>query len=101
MYKMSEHQRRLWMSMIDKIQSYVEGKNNDFHGLVGELEGALDAGEFRNEELIKGWYDVWTPLEIRRSIEGNNVKRIEAIQELETMKKYLIIKGVDNHSSLS
>lgn len=90
MYEMNEHQRRLWLSMIDKIQSFIEGENDDFYGLVGELEGALDAGEFKNEELIERWYDVWTPLEIRRSIEGNNVKRVDAIQELETMKEYLM-----------
>ena len=75
--------------MIDSIQSYLEGKNDDFCRLVGELEGALDAGEFREKELITRWYDYWTPLETRRAVEGSAVTRSEAIKELESMRRFL------------
>jgi hypothetical protein len=84
--------------MIDSIQAYLEGKNKDFSGLVGALEGALDAGEFRDGELVTRWYDFWTPLETRRAVEGNNITRSEAIKELESMKRFLSIQ-VQSESS--
>ncbi len=39
---MNEHQRRLWESMIDLIESYLNNENKDFYCIVGKLEGALD-----------------------------------------------------------
>lgn len=89
---MSEYQQRLWQSMIDLIQSYIEGKTEDFYSIVGNLEGALDASEIKNNDLVKEWYDFWTPLEIRRAIEGNNVNKVKAIEELTLMKAFLLSK---------
>lgn len=88
--KMTEHQQRLWQTMIDLIQSYLEGKTEDFYGLVGKLEGALDASEIKDNTLINQWYDFWTPLEIRRAVEGNNVDKEKAIRELKNMKSFLL-----------
>jgi hypothetical protein len=88
--EMTDHQQRLWQSMIDLIQNYLDGKTEDFYGLVGKLEGALDASEIKNEVLINRWYEFWTPLEIRRAVEGNNVQRAKAIEELKRMKKFLL-----------
>ncbi len=48
---------------------------NDFFSLVGSLEGALEASGITDSQVINKWYDFWTPLEIRRSIQGNS--RIE------------------------
>ena len=89
---MSEYQQRLWQSMIDLIQSYIEGKTEDFYSVVGNLEGALDASEIKDDALVKEWYDFWTPLEIRRAIEGNNVNKGKAIEELTLMKAFLLRK---------
>lgn len=86
---MTDHQRQLWQSMIDQIQNYLDGKTEDFYGLVGNLEGALDASAITDDQLINRWYDFWTPLEIRRSIEGNNIDKQKGIQELKNMKNFL------------
>jgi len=87
---MNEHQQRLWQNMIDLIQSYLNGETEDFYGVVGELEGALDASEIRDADLINQWYDLWTPLEIRRAVEGNNVNKIKALAELKAMRQFLL-----------
>ena len=88
--KMNEHQNRLWKSMIDLIESYLNNETQDFYGIVGKLEGALDASEIHNKDLINQWYDFWTPLETRRAVEGKEVNRDKAIQELTAMKSFLI-----------
>lgn len=87
---MTDHQKRLWQSMIDEIQLYLDGKTDDFYGLVGKLEGALDASEIKDNLLINQWYDFWEPLEIRHSIEGKNVDREKAIDELIKFKEFLL-----------
>ncbi len=86
---MTDHQRQLWQSMIDQIQNYLDGKTKDFYKLVGNLEGALDASGITDDQLINKWYDFWTPLEIRRSIEGNNIDEQKGIEELKNMKNFL------------
>ncbi|WP_458250538.1 hypothetical protein [Geobacter anodireducens] len=58
--------------------------------MVGELEGALDASEIKDYDLIDRWYDYWTPLETRRVIQGNNVDKVKAIDELVAMKSFLL-----------
>ena len=77
----NEHQSRLWDDMLKSIESFLEGQLQ-YYDLVGKLEGALDAGEFQNKELIQQWYDFWTPLEILRAQKGNSVT-------IEEVKKYL------------
>ena len=88
--EMTNHQRRLWQSMIDLIQGYLNEEFNDFYDLVGKLEGALDAADIRDEKLVSEWYDFWTPLETRRAIEGSNVNKEKAIKELKAMKEFLL-----------
>jgi len=50
---MTDHQSRLWQGMIDEIQHYLDGETEDFYGLVGRLEGALDASDIRDDQLVK------------------------------------------------
>ncbi len=76
--------------MISLIDSYINSTTHNFYGIVGDLEGALDASEIQDSDLIKQWYDVWTPLEIRRAVEGNAVNKTLAIEELSAMKSFLI-----------
>ncbi len=78
--------------MIDLIQDYLDGQTDDFYTVVGKLEGALDASEIKDEILVNQWYDFWTPLETRRAIEGDNVNKGKAIEELTAMKLFLLSK---------
>ncbi len=76
--------------MIDLIESYLNNENKDFYCIVGKLEGALDASEIKDNDLINQWYDFWTPLETRRAVEGKKVNRTKAIEELTAMKEFLL-----------
>ena len=87
---LNDHQKRLWQHMIDLIDDFLNEKNNDFVMLVGSLEGALDAAGIANHALIKNWYDFWAPLEMRCAIEGNQVNKEKATQELCSMRNFLI-----------
>jgi hypothetical protein len=87
---MNEHQLRLLKNMINLIDSFLDNENQKFFDIVGELEGALDASEIKDTNLINQWYDFWTPLETRRVLEGNQPNRDKAIEELEAMKSFLI-----------
>lgn len=87
---MNEHQHRLWKNMVDLIESYLSNETQDFYSIVDKLEGALDASEIKDNNLINQWYDFWTPLEIRRAIESKEVNRDKAVEELTAMKVFLI-----------
>ncbi len=89
----NKHQIRLWKSMIEFIESYLNHETQDFYKVVGELEGALDASEIKDNDLINQWYDFWIPLEIRRAVQGNYVDRTKAEEELLAMKEFLL-KGL-------
>ena len=60
---MNEHQHRLRKSMIDLMEIYLNNETQDFYRTVGKLEGALDASEIQDNDLINQWYDFWIPLE--------------------------------------
>ncbi|HFD32193.1 MAG TPA: hypothetical protein ENJ28_05740 [Gammaproteobacteria bacterium] len=70
---MNEHQKRLLKQMINLINQYRKGQVK-YSNFVGELEGALDAGEFKDNEMIEKWYDLWTNLEIMNALKGNEVR---------------------------
>lgn len=76
--------------MIDVIDSYLSNEIQDFYGIIGKLEGALDASAIQDNDLVNQWYDFWTPLETRRAVEGKEVNRDKAIEELTAMKSFLI-----------
>jgi alkanesulfonate monooxygenase SsuD/methylene tetrahydromethanopterin reductase-like flavin-dependent oxidoreductase (luciferase family) len=86
---MTEHQRRLWREMIGLVDSYSQGRI-DFGTLVGSLEGALDAAEFSDRDLVKRWYDAWTPLETHRAVRGPVVPISEVMASVEAMKRFLV-----------
>lgn len=88
--KLNDHQRRLWQGMIDLIESYLNSETQEFNTIVGKLEGALDASEIKDINLINQWYDFWMPLEIYRATDGNKINREKIIQDLQKMKKFLI-----------
>lgn len=75
--------------MLEMIESYGEGAIS-FPRLVGKLQGALDAGEFRDEALIKRWYDFWGPLEITNAVRGNQITYKEVAKDVEAMRLFLL-----------
>lgn len=80
--EMNDHQHKLWENMIGLIDSYLNDENRDFYAIVGKLEGALDASEIKDSNLINQWYDFWTPLETRRAIEGNSLIKRRLLKNL-------------------
>lgn len=84
----NEHQSRLWHSMIQSIEDFRKGKSQ-YYDFVGELEGALDAGDFQDKDLIEQWYDFWIPLESLRAQKGNNITIEEANKYLSDMETFL------------
>jgi hypothetical protein len=75
--------------MVELIDLYKLGQIG-FSQFVGELEGAMDAAEFKNKELMEKWYDFWTPLEILRAALGNEVTYEQAATEIEAMQRFLL-----------
>lgn len=45
------------MRMIDLIDSYLNNEHEDFYEMVGDLEGALDASEISNSNIVDQWKD--------------------------------------------
>ena len=74
--------------MLNSIEGFRKGELQ-YYDFVGELEGALDAGEFQDKELVNKWYDYWTPLEILRAQKGNNVSIKEVEEYLSEMESFL------------
>lgn len=86
--QLNKHQNRLWRTMIDVIKDFRKGKIK-FSDAVSKLEGALDAGEFKNEILIRQWYDYWTPLEILNATKGDTTTVEDADKYLLAMELFL------------
>jgi hypothetical protein len=86
---MNEHQRRLWSRMVELIESYREGAMG-YGDMVGQLEGTLDAGEFRDEELVREWYTFWGSLEEIRALQGQDVTENEVGEHLDSMRRFLV-----------
>jgi hypothetical protein len=84
----NEHQLRLWSNMLKAIEKYRKG-GLQYFDVVGELEGALDAGSFKDTDLIERWYSFWIPLEILRAQKGNSVTIEEAEEYLLAMESFL------------
>jgi len=85
---MNEVQKRIWKTMISSLDAYRLDRTG-FYKMVGDLEGGLDAGEFRDEKLIRDFYDVWGNLEIARAIDGDAVPYAEVDDHLDAMQRFL------------
>ncbi len=86
--EMNDHQRRLWERMLKTIESYRDGAMS-LPQLVGELEGALDAGDFRDDALVNRFYDFWGPLEITNAVKGD-ASYNEVAKDVEAMQGFLL-----------
>lgn len=87
--EMNEHQHRLWLRMLETIESYRK-RSISFPQLLGELEGALDAGEFQDAALVERFYDFWQPLEITNAVRGNAVTYEEVAEDVDAMQHFLL-----------
>ncbi len=88
MAMLNDHQVRLWRRMLQLIEEFRCGKLK-YYEFVGALEGALDAGEFRDKDLVDKWYDFWTPLEIVRAQNGSRVDVEDVEKYVSAMEAYL------------
>jgi len=86
---MDELQARLWGRMISAVEDYESG-SIAFGRMVGELEGALDAGGFRDAELVRSFYERWGPLEVLNAMLGEQVSRQEAASSVAEMRRFLV-----------
>jgi hypothetical protein len=84
----NEHQLRLWRRMICSIKDFQQGELS-YIELICALEGSLQAGEFKDRDLIEKWYGFWTPLEIEHALKGNDVTRDDVENDLSAMQQYL------------
>lgn len=87
----NEHQIRLWESMNTLVDDYLENKIT-FDYLVPSLEGILDSIEIKDKDIVKEWYDVWTPLEIINAEKDTNISNQDKEKVAKEMKKYLLRK---------
>lgn len=62
--------------MLQQIEQFRRGELR-YDELVDGLEGALDASEIKDKNLVSKWYDLWTPLEIARATKGCSIKPVE------------------------
>jgi len=85
MAQLNEVQMRLWRKMLALIGEFRRGKLN-YYEFVGALEGALDAGEFRDNTIVQRWYDAWTPLESVRAQQGSSVTAEEVAPYVSRME---------------
>lgn len=88
MFVLNEHQSRLLRNMLQLFEQFRQG-NLNYYDFVGALEGALDAGEFRDKGFVEKWYDFWTPLESARAQRGNGVCAEDVEGYMSDMEVYL------------
>ena len=75
--------------MLGMVESYRTGAIS-LPQLVGELQGALDAGEFEDEALVEQFYDLWQPLEITNAVKGKDATYKEVARDAEAMQNFLL-----------
>lgn len=88
MVVLNEHQSRLLHNMLQLVEQFRQGKLK-YYNFVGALEGAIDAGEFKDKGFVERWYDFWTPLESMRAQRGNDVSVKDVEDYVSEMAAYL------------
>lgn len=86
--KFNELQTKIWTEMLKSITRYRKGELC-YSDLIYGLEGYLDVGEYQDKELIKQWYDYWTPLEIISATKGDSTTLEDANKYLSKMEIFL------------
>jgi hypothetical protein len=96
MISLTSHEVRLSRRMVAIIDEFLLGELR-FSAVVGELEGALDAAELK-DEFAKRWYDVWQALETRRAIRADDVSPEEVREDLSVLRR-LVTAYLDEAAS--
>ena len=75
--------------MMTAIETYQAGTLG-FDELVGELHGAIEAGDFRDADLVHDLYERWGPLEEWRATpeERRVAERIDS--HVKAMQAFLV-----------
>jgi len=87
--KLTEHQDRVWRLMLQTVENYNSG-NISFPELVTGLEGAFEAGEFRDGSLVERFYNLWQPLEITNAVKGIRAARHEVAGDVQAIENFLL-----------
>lgn len=87
--KLTDHQHNVWSSMLQTVENYTSG-NISFPELVTGLEGAFEAGEFRDGSLVERFYNLWQPLEITNAVKGIHAARHEVARDVQAMENFLV-----------
>lgn len=80
---MDDRQQRLWGRMLRAVSDNRMGKVS-LRQVVAELEGAVDAGEFVDRDLLDAFYERWGPLEIWISLHRDGVRYDQARGEVDS-----------------
>jgi hypothetical protein len=83
------HQQRILKKMLELIASY-EQSGMLLSQLVDELEAAINAGEFREEDFVSCWYELWAPLEITLAVKHSDATEMEVKNDLKALKAFLL-----------
>src|SRR5258706_300727 len=66
-------------------------EHGDPHDLHDESESvrAVEAAELQESDLVRQWYQVWTPLEITRSVRGSDVRYDDVAREIDALRGFI------------
>jgi len=94
----NSRQRRLWERMINTIDDYKKHAIG-FSGMVGALEGGLDAGEFADRELNDAFYEHWRNLETVRSAAADDTIRYADVSDVVDAMEQFLKQELSRHRS--
>ncbi len=78
--------------MLRAVADYEAGTIS-LTAMVGALQGGLDAGEFKDRELVAEFYTRWGPLEEHSAIYGAAADREVVMPHVMAMQKFLRDRG--------
>ncbi len=86
---MTAHQQRLWHDMLRAIDLYRADRIT-LDELVGQLHGAMQAGDFDDDALIKTWHERWGALEEWRATDRAQRVSQPIDREVDAMHRFLL-----------
>lgn len=85
---MNEHQRRLFRRICEEIDSF-DASTRRLDRLVGELHGAFEAAEIRDEKIRTEFYSLWGDLETISASAGANYETSAASSHLQALRSFV------------
>ena len=87
--RVNDLQQRLWAGMLRAIRDYRTGRVS-LRGLVTELEGSIDVGEFADRNLLEEFYSRWGSLETWLALHGDDVGYDETKGDVDRMEEFVL-----------